>query len=117
MRFGRHHGSVHPQQSRRFHPAVERLEGRLAPAPYKVTPSGDDGGDAGLGDPYNVDSGDVRFCVNAANDNPGADTIVFKIPGAGVHTIGLKKKLSITDPVTMDGITEQQAAAANTAGF
>jgi hypothetical protein len=42
-----------------------------------------------------------------ANTNPGADTIVFNIPGGGVHTIVLTTWLpNTTDPVTVDGYTQ-----------
>jgi hypothetical protein len=38
---------------------------------------------------------------------PGADTINFNIPGAGVHTIVLTTWLpNTTDPVTVDGYTQ-----------
>ena len=44
----------------------------------------------------------------------GADTIVFAIPGAGVHTIQPTSQLpATTEPVTIDGYT-QGVAAANT---
>jgi CSLREA domain-containing protein len=44
----------------------------------------------------------------------GTDTIVFAIPGAGVHTITLTGALpNITTPMTIDGYT-QSGASANT---
>ncbi len=54
------------------------------------------------------DSGDctLREAINAANSNPGADTIAFGI-GLGVQTIDLSTDLPvITDPVTVDGTTQ-----------
>src|SRR2546422_8582080 len=56
----------------------------------------------------------LREAINAANANPGADTINFNIPGAGVKTIHLTSNLPfITDQVTIDGYT-QGVAVANT---
>ena len=65
-----------------------------------------------------------------ANATPGADTIVFNIPGAGVHTVNLSFALpEITDPVVIDATTQPGYAGvplielngagvgANSAGF
>src|SRR5207244_2982572 len=62
-------------------------------------------------------TGSLRQAIVDANANPGHDTITFCIPGAGVHTItplapGLP---TITDPVTIDGYT-QEGASPNTNG-
>jgi len=57
----------------------------------------------------NADSGagSLRQAITDANANPGADTINFNIPGAGVHTIVLTTWLpNTTDPVTVDGYTQ-----------
>ncbi len=57
----------------------------------------------------NADSGagSLRQAILDANANPGADTINFNIPGAGVHTIVLTTWLpNTTDPVTVDGYTQ-----------
>ncbi|MBI4751355.1 MAG: VCBS repeat-containing protein [Acidobacteria bacterium] len=52
-------------------------------------------------------SGDLRYCITQANASPGADTINFNIPGAGVQTITLTGPLPvITQPVTIDGYTQ-----------
>jgi len=54
-----------------------------------------------------IGPGSLRQAILDANANPGADTIVFNIPGAGVHTIMLAFFLpTITDPVTIDGTTQ-----------
>ncbi|MCM3871930.1 MAG: DUF4214 domain-containing protein [Pyrinomonadaceae bacterium] len=48
--------------------------------------------------------GGLRRAIADANSNPGADTIVFNIPGAGVQSIVLESGvLEITDPVFIDG--------------
>ena len=57
----------------------------------------------------NYSPGDLslREAITLANANPGADTISFAIPGAGVHTISLLSALPmITDPVIIDGYTQ-----------
>jgi hypothetical protein len=52
-------------------------------------------------------AGSLRQAILDANGNPGADTIAFAIPGAGVHTIVLTTWLpNATDPVTVDGYTQ-----------
>ena len=49
----------------------------------------------------------LREAITLANAFPGADTISFAIPGAGVHTISLLSSLpAITDPVVIDGTTQ-----------
>ena len=54
----------------------------------------------------------LREAIVAANANPGADTIAFKIPGDGPHTIFLASGLpNITQPVTIDGYTQGDATA------
>lgn len=56
----------------------------------------------------------LREAINAANANPGKDTIAFNIPGAGPHTIRPTSALpEITDPVIIDGYT-QPGASPNT---
>ena len=58
--------------------------------------------------------GSLRAAITFANSNPGADTITFAIPGAGVHTITPLSPLPlITGPVMIDGYS-QPGAAANT---
>ena len=48
-----------------------------------------------------------REATEAANSNPGADTIDFDIPGAGPHTITIAASWPIiTQPVTIDGTSQ-----------
>ncbi|GAB5404976.1 MAG: hypothetical protein Aurels2KO_32070 [Aureliella sp.] len=58
-------------------------------------------------------AGSLGWAIADANANPGLDTIVFDLAGTGVHTfytgsIGLP---SITDPVIIDGTTDDSFAA------
>jgi CSLREA domain-containing protein len=56
----------------------------------------------------------LREAINAANSNPGPDTINFNIPGAGVKTIHLTSNLPFVGAGTLiDGYT-QGAATPNT---
>jgi hypothetical protein len=56
--------------------------------------------------------GSLRQAILDANTNPGADTIAFDIPGAGVHTIAPLTPLpAISQAVTIDGYTQTGAAA------
>jgi CSLREA domain-containing protein len=50
----------------------------------------------------------LREAINAANANPGADTIAFDIPGAGIHTIipTIAEMPPVTDSTTIDGTTQ-----------
>lgn len=51
--------------------------------------------------------GSLRAVIEMANSNPGADTIVFDIPGEGVKTIALLSALPVlTEAVTIDGTTQ-----------
>lgn len=59
-------------------------------------------------------AGSLRQAITSANATPGADTIAFNIPGAGVHTITLASTLpDITETVLIDGYT-QPGSSANT---
>src|SRR2546425_8502163 len=59
-------------------------------------------------------AGSLRQAIIDANNNAGADTIAFLIPGVGVQTITPASPLpTITDPVTIDGYT-QPTSSANT---
>ena len=52
-------------------------------------------------------AGSFRQAILDANASPGADTIAFAIPGAGVHTIALTTWLpKATGPLTVDGYTQ-----------
>jgi hypothetical protein len=58
--------------------------------------------------------GSLRKAIRDANAVPGADTIIFQIPGSGVHTITPPVELpEITDTLTIDGYT-QSGASSNT---
>jgi hypothetical protein len=55
----------------------------------------------------NSGAGSLRQAILDANARPGADSIVFNIPGSGAHTITLFTALpTISDPVTIDGSTQ-----------
>ena len=62
-----------------------------------------------------VGPGSLRQAILSANLLPGADRIVFNIPGPGVQVIEVEDERlpPITDPVTIDGYT-QPGASANT---
>ncbi len=52
-------------------------------------------------------AGSLRQAILDANAHPGADTIVFNIPGSGLHTITPSAALpTISDPVTINGSTQ-----------
>ena len=52
-------------------------------------------------------AGSLRQAILDANATNGLDTIVFQIPGSGVHTIALLAVLPpISDPVVIDGTTQ-----------
>ena len=70
--------------------------------------------DNGSADPSLGTGTSLREAINLANGAPGADTIDFHIPGAGVHTISLLSALpTITAPAIIDGYT-QPGASPNT---
>jgi hypothetical protein len=70
-------------------------------ATYTVTNTGDSG------------AGSLRQAMTDANANGGTDTIVFNIPGSGVHTINVPTQLpTITSPVIIDGTTQPGYAGA-----
>ncbi len=51
--------------------------------------------------------GSLRQALLDANNSPGLDTVVFAIPGPGVHTIVLTAALpEITEPVLLDATTQ-----------
>lgn len=54
----------------------------------------------------NTGVGSFRQAVLDANANPGHDTIAFNIPGIGPHNIPTVPTYSITDPVTIDGLSQ-----------
>src|SRR5262245_24124132 len=67
----------------------------LAAATFTVTNTDDSG------------PGSLRQAIDDVNAAPGADTIVFAIAGAGVHTITPQSLLPIiNEAVTIDGYTQ-----------
>ena len=59
--------------------------------------------------PDDNNPGSLRWCMNAANFNAGADTILFNIPGAGPHVIMPDSQLPILVDqagVIIDGLSE-----------
>jgi hypothetical protein len=58
-------------------------------------------------------AGSLLQAILDANAHPGADTIVFNIPGAGVHTIHPGFGIPVQDSVVIDGYT-QPGASVNT---
>ena len=51
--------------------------------------------------------GSLQQAILDANATNGLDTIIFQIPGTGVHTITPTSALpAITDPVVIDGTTQ-----------
>jgi hypothetical protein len=61
-----------------------------------------------------IGPGSLREAIVSANATPGADSIVFTIPGVGVHTIAPLTALpDITNTVTIDGYS-QPGSRANT---
>jgi hypothetical protein len=89
------------------------LAGPARAATYTV----DSAMDAALGtcQPAVDDDCSLRDAITASNGTAGvADDIGFKIPGPGIHTIGLNASLpTITDPVVIDGYTQGDGATAN----
>jgi hypothetical protein len=77
----------------------------LAGATFTVTNTNDSG------------AGSLRQAIIDVNANPGLDTIVFAIPGAGVHTITPASPLDVVvDPVLIDGYS-QPGSSVNTDPF
>jgi hypothetical protein len=79
-------------------PRLEHLESRTLLATCHVTRLGDFGAGADAGGGHS--RGDLRFCINKANTEPGPDTILFSRTG----TIRLSSALpDIDDDLTIDG--------------
>src|SRR5687768_193060 len=77
----------------RFHPRVERLDDRLAPAVFTVLNTNDSGPDS------------LRQAILDTNATPGADEIRFDLGAEGSsHTIRPVSELpALTDTVLLDG--------------
>jgi hypothetical protein len=85
--------------------------------PYFLVDSTGDLPDAVIGDgTCDVQTGSANECtlraaIDEANALPGADSIRFDIPGAGVHTITIGSNLPpIDDELTIDGLTQPGAS-------
>jgi len=79
---------------------LEPLEDRRVPAIFTVVNTNDAG------------AGSLRAAINAANNQAGADTVNFNIPGAGVQEIALATALPIiTDQLTINGHSQPGASA------
>jgi hypothetical protein len=60
-----------------------------------------------------VNAGSLRRAIEAAETQPGHDTIKFDIPGTGAHTITLVGDLPVvSDPVTIKGYSQQGSVQA-----
>jgi hypothetical protein len=80
----------------RFRPKVEVLERRLLPSTYTVTDLGDDGAGSGR-------SGDLRYCINAANTNAKASNrIVFQAGLTGTIAL-VRGEFDVTKRLEIDG--------------
>ncbi|MDB5351612.1 MAG: hypothetical protein JWN86_2859 [Planctomycetota bacterium] len=79
-------------------PSLEMVEPRILLSVFTVTRSDDGAASGGL---------TLRQAIQAANVNPGLDTINFAITGSGVQTITPATALDdITGPVVIDGYTQ-----------
>jgi hypothetical protein len=77
------------------HPRLEALEDRTLLSIYTVSQTGDAGTGSGL-------SGDIRYCINQANLNPGS-TIIFTTKGVISLSHGelpIKVDMTIQGPST-----------------
>ena len=76
---------------------LERLEDRWVPSTFTVTNTNDDG-----------NAGSFRWAILLANNNPGADTINFNIPGGGVQTINVVSTAlpNVTGQTIIDATTQ-----------
>jgi hypothetical protein len=69
---------------------LEALEDRDTPNTYTVNALTDAGTGSGL-------VGDLRYCINAANANPGADTITFNLSGPATITLNGTQLPALSD--------------------
>jgi hypothetical protein len=90
---------------------METLEDRRTPTTFTVNALTDDGAGAGL-------FGDLRYCINQANNSAGADAIVFDASTfAAPQTITLNgSQLEFTDTVGTETITGPSAGVTVSGG-
>src|SRR5687768_499505 len=81
---------IRPKASPGSRLLLERLEDRQLLSTCHVTRLADTGGGLGF-------RGDLRYCINMVNDNPGPDTIDFRVMGKINLTAGLPKLNSDID--------------------
>ncbi len=88
--------SAAPKTHRRARPSAEALEGRQLLSTFTVTSTADSG------------TRTLRWAIiQVHKSNSPTNTIKFKIPGSGVHTIALESALpTITRPVRIDGTSQ-----------
>jgi hypothetical protein len=82
---------------RRFRPALERMEDRIAPALYIVNALTDSGAGSGI-------TGDLRYCINQANNNGAvsSNAILFKPGLRGIITLAAALP-AINNEMILDG--------------
>lgn len=95
------HAGLGSRSRRRNHRAafrqlmIESLEGRSLLSTFSVVNTNDNG------------TGSLRWAIQQANANPGADVVDFHIPGSGTHSIAPLSALpAVTEAVTIDGTTQ-----------
>src|SRR6478672_3432891 len=76
---------------RTFRPQLEALEDRCVPSTFTVTNLKDDGS-----------AGSLRQRIDAANNHPGADAVVFKPGLEGIIPLN-GNEIPITDSLTLTG--------------
>src|SRR5262245_52844504 len=90
----------HRRSSRRANRiCIEPLEARLLPATYIVGSPGSAGDDPTL-------PGSLEAAIETANKTPGLDRIEFNFPGLGPFIIHPRNMPAITDPLIIDGTSQ-----------
>src|SRR5262245_32004436 len=90
-----------------FRPALELLEDRMAPATFTVNVATDSANPANFLTGVGAgNTGDLRYCIAQADNNPGADDIVFNLLANSTIPLGQMMR-PITDPggLTIHGDT------------
>jgi predicted outer membrane repeat protein len=96
-------------------PRVEALEARLAPAGPTFTV--DLLGDANAADPFDPTghSGDIRYCINQADQSPVVVTVKFASSIAGQTITLTHGELPVTAPMVIDGEGNNITVSGNSA--